>query len=78
MKIKTKLQIIIVVNIMILVGTVSLNLLWQIQADKQFKQQGLIMELNQAIFERARLREEYFLYRTDRSKEQFLLMHNKI
>jgi diguanylate cyclase (GGDEF)-like protein len=78
MKIKTKLKIIIIVNIMILVSTVSLNLLWQIQADKQLKQQGLIMELNQAIFERARLREEYFLYREDRSKEQFLLMQKKI
>jgi two-component sensor histidine kinase/HAMP domain-containing protein len=78
MKIKTKLQIIIIVNIMILVGNVSLNLLWRTQADKQLNQQGLIMDLNQDIFERARIREEYFLYREDRSKEQFLLMHTKI
>jgi len=78
MKIRTKLQIIIVVNLIILVGNVSLNLLWQTQAEKQLKQQALIMEFNQAIFERARIREEYFLYREDRSKEQFLLMHEKI
>jgi diguanylate cyclase (GGDEF)-like protein len=78
MKIKTKLQILIVVNVMILVGNVSLNLLWQTQAEKQLKQQVLIMELNQTIFERARIREEYFLYREDRSKEQFILMHRKI
>jgi PAS domain S-box-containing protein len=78
MKIKTKLQIIIIINIMILVGNISLNLLWQTQADKQLKQQAIIMELNQVIFEQARIREEYFLYREDRSKEQFLLIHKKI
>ena len=78
MKIKTKLQIIIIVNIMILAGNVSLNLLWHAQTDKQLQQQALIMELNKDIFERARIREEYFLYREDRSKEQFLLMHKKI
>jgi len=78
MKIKTKLQLIIIVNILILVGIVSVSLLWQKKANRQFKQEALVMELNQAIFERARLREEYFLYREDRSKEQFLLLHKQI
>ena len=77
MKIKTKLQLIILCNILLLVGIVSVSLFWQKQADRQFKQQTLVMELNQAIFERARLREEYFLYREDRSKEQFLLIHSR-
>jgi len=78
MKIKTKLQLIIICNILILVGIVSVRLLWQKQADRQFKRQALVMELNQAIFERAQWREEYFLYREDRSKEQFLLIHKQI
>jgi len=78
MKIKTKLQLIIIVNILILVGIVSVSLLWQKKTNRQFKQEALVMELNQAIFERARLREEYFLYREDRSKEQFLLLHKQI
>jgi len=78
MKIKTKLQLIIIVNILILVGIVSLSLLLQKRGERHFKQQAVVMELNQAIFERARLREEYFLYREDRSKEQFLLIHKQI
>ena len=78
MKIKTKLKLIIIVNILILAGLVSLSLLWQKQTDKQYEQQSLVMKLNLAIFERARLREEYFIYGSDRSKEQFLLMHKKI
>jgi diguanylate cyclase (GGDEF)-like protein len=78
MKIRTKLQIIIVVNLIILVGNVSLNLLWQTQAEKQLNHQALIVEFNQDIFEQARIRAEYFLYREDRSKEHFLLMHEKI
>ena len=78
MKIKTKLQLIILVNILLLVGIVSVNLLSHKQADRQLKQQALITELNLTIFERARLREEYFLYREDRSREQFLLIHTQI
>ena len=78
MKIKTKLNIIIIFNIILLAGVVSAGLLWQKQADRQFEQQALVGELNRAIFERSRLREEYFLYREDRSKEQFLLIQQKI
>jgi PAS domain S-box-containing protein len=78
LKIKTKLQLIIIVNILLLTGIVSASLLWQKQAGKQLKQQALVMELNQAVFERARLREEYFIYREERSKEQFLLIHKQI
>jgi PAS domain S-box-containing protein len=77
-KIKTKLELVIICNILILAGIVSVSLLWQKQAGKQWKQQALVMELNQAIFERARLREEYFIYREERSKEQFMLLHKRI
>jgi PAS domain S-box-containing protein len=78
MKIKTKLHLIVITIIILFICIVSVNLLWQKQAEKQLKQQALVMELNMAIFDRARLREEYFLYREDRSKEQFLLIHKQI
>jgi PAS domain S-box-containing protein len=78
MKIKTKLHLIIITVFILFAGIVAISLLWQKQADRQFKRQALVMELNMAIFERARLREEYFLYREDRSKEQFLLIHKQI
>ena len=78
MKIKTKLQLIIIFNIILLAGIVSVSLLWQKQADRQFEQHALVMELQRAIFERARFREEYFLYREERSKEQFLLIHKEV
>ena len=78
MKIKTKLHLIIICNILLLVGIVSVSLLSHKQAEKQLKQQALVRELDQAIFERARLREEYFLYREERSKEQFLLIQKEI
>ena len=78
MKIKTKLQLIIIVNILILAGIVSLSLLWQKQAEDLIEQNAMITEVQKAIFERARLREEYFLHRTDRAKAQFLLIHKEI
>jgi diguanylate cyclase (GGDEF)-like protein len=78
MKIKTKLNIIIIFSIILLAGVVSAGLLRQKHADRQFEQQALVGELNRAIFEQSRLREEYFLYREDRSKEQSLLIQQKI
>ena len=78
MKIKTKLQLIIIVNILLLAGIVSVSLVWQKRTAGHLENHALFEELNQAIFERARLREEYFLYREDRSKEQFLLIHKQI
>jgi signal transduction histidine kinase/CheY-like chemotaxis protein len=38
----------------------------------------MVMELNLAIFEKAQAREEYFMYREERSKEQWIIMHKKI
>jgi len=78
MKIKTKLQLIIILNVIILIGIVSISLLWQVKADRQFEKQNMVMELNLAIFEKAQAREEYFMYRQERSKEQWILMHKKI
>ncbi len=78
MKIKTKLQLIITFNVLLLVCIVSVSLLWQKQAEKQLATQTLVMDLNLAIFDQSRLREEYFLYQEDRSKEQFLLLHKQI
>jgi hypothetical protein len=78
MKIRTKLQLIILVNILMLVGIVSVSLLWQAKANGQFKQQALAMELQHAIFEEGRLLEEYFQHREDRPKEQYLLIQTKI
>jgi PAS domain S-box-containing protein len=78
MKIKTKLQLIIICNILILVGIVSVSLLSEKHADRESMQEALITKLHQAVFERARVREEYFLYREERSKEQFLLIHKQI
>jgi hypothetical protein len=78
MKIKMKLQLIIIVNVLSLVSIVSGSLLWQERADRQLNQQALVMELNRAIFEQAQSREEYLLYSEDRSKEQFLLMNKQI
>jgi PAS domain S-box-containing protein len=77
-KIKTKLQLIIIVNILILAGIVCLSLLWQKQAGDLIERNAMISELQNAVFERARLREEYFLHRTDRAKAQFLLIHKEI
>jgi HAMP domain-containing protein len=78
MKIKTKLQLIIIANILILAGVVCLSLLWQKQAEDLIGRNVMISELQEVIFERARLREEYFLHRTDRAKAQFLLIHKEI
>ena len=78
MKIKTKLQPIIIVNIFSLVSIVSFSLLWQERAERQLNQQALVMELNRTIFEQAQSREEYLLYGEDRSKEQFMLMNKQI
>jgi PAS domain S-box-containing protein len=78
MKIKTKLQLIIIVNILILAGIVCFSLLWQKQAEDLIEQNAMISELQEVIFERARLREEYFLHRTARAKTQFLLIHKEI
>lgn len=78
MKIKTKLQLIIILNVFLLAGVVSSSLLWHVRADRQFEKQDMVMELNQAIFEKSQLREEYFMYRGERAKEQWLLMHKKI
>jgi len=78
MKIKTKLQLIIIVNLLIVVGIISLNRLWQMQAERLAEQEALITQLNLAVFERARLREEYFLHRTLRTRGQFLLVHGQI
>jgi PAS domain S-box-containing protein len=78
MKIKTKLQLIIIVNILILAGVVCLSLLWQKQTEDLIEQNAIISELQAVIFERARLREEYFLNRTARAKAQFLLIHREI
>ena len=77
-KIKTKLQLIITVNVLLMVCIFSVSLLWQKQAEKQLARQNLVMELNLAIFDQSRLREEYFLYQEDRSKEQFMLLHKHI
>jgi PAS domain S-box-containing protein len=78
MKIKTKLHLIIAAVIILFTGIVFVSVVSEKQAEKQWKQQILVMELNMAIFERVRVREEYFLYREDRSKEQFLLIHKRI
>lgn len=78
MKIKTKLQLIIIVNLLILAGIISLNRLWQVQDERLMEQEALITQLNLAVFERARLREDYFLRRTPQSREQFLLVHGQI
>jgi signal transduction histidine kinase/DNA-binding response OmpR family regulator len=78
MKIKTKLYLIIITIIILFAGIVSIGLLWEKQTAKHLENDALLQELNQAIFERARLREEYFLYQEDRSKEQFLLIHKQI
>ncbi|MCX5880731.1 MAG: ATP-binding protein [Deltaproteobacteria bacterium] len=78
MKIKTKLQLIIIVNLLLLAGIVSMNLLWQKQAAWLSERQSLITELNLALFRRVQLREEYFLYGSGRSEEQFLLICKEI
>jgi PAS domain S-box-containing protein len=77
-KIKTKLQLIIIVNLLIMAGLVSMSLVWQKQAEVLIEQNVLNMDLQMAIFEKAGLREEYFLHPTDRAKEQFLLLHREI
>jgi hypothetical protein len=78
MKIKTKLQLIIIAVVILMAGNISLNFLWQRQAERQSEQELLVMELNGAIFERSRLREEYFLFQVERSKMQFLFIHKEI
>lgn len=78
MKIKTKLQLIIVAVVILLAGSLSLSFLWQKQAERQSGRELLLMELDEAIFERARIREEYFLFREERSKVQFFIIHKQI
>jgi len=78
MKIKIKLQLIIIFSALALLGILFTNLYRQQQTEKQFKQQALTMELNQAIFNENQIREKYFFYHEGRSKEQFLLIHEKI
>ena len=78
MKIRTKLQLIIFLSIFLLVGIFFSIVLWQKRADRQIQQQAMVMELQHAMFERAGFREEYFLYREDRPKEQWLQSHRRI
>jgi hypothetical protein len=76
-KIRTKLELIIIVNILMLVGIVSVSLLWQTKANRQFKQQAQAMELQHAIFEQGRLLEEYFYHREERPKNNTLSFRRK-
>ncbi|MBF0524318.1 MAG: PAS domain S-box protein [Deltaproteobacteria bacterium] len=78
MKIKTKLQFIIIINVLILAVIISLSLVLQKRADKLSAQEDVITDLNLAVFRRVKLREEYFLYRSDRAKEQSLHIHQEI
>jgi len=78
MKIRTKLQLIIVFNLVLIIGVASISLFWHGQANRQFENLALVMELHQAIFQRTQIRDEYFIYGDERAKTQWILMHSKI
>ncbi|MDI6729026.1 MAG: HAMP domain-containing protein [Thermodesulfovibrionales bacterium] len=78
MKIKTKLQIIIIFTIVVFTTIILLNLWWQKQADLLNKKEELVRELSFFVFERAQVRDEYLMYGEKRSKVQWFLMHKKL
>lgn len=78
MKIKTRLQLIIIATIMVFVGIVALNVWVKIQTANQHQQELFIRELNTMVFQSIQIRDEYFIYRLERSKQQWLALDKKV
>lgn len=78
MKIRTKLQLVIIFTIAVFSIMLLLSLWMQKHTGRLNDKAALIRELNFAIFERVQIRDEYFIHTEERSKEQWFLMHKKI
>ena len=78
MRIKTKLQILIIVTIVFFTSIIFWSFLWQKEVGDLYKQRELVKELLFNIFAGNQLKAEYFIYRGDRSKEQWNIIHKEI
>jgi len=78
MKIKTRLKLIIIFIIAILIVTISLNLWLEIQIDRRNNQHELVNKLSFEVFQSNQIRDEYFVYRSERSKQQWFMLSQKI
>jgi len=78
MKIKTKLKLIIISIIALLVGIVSMNLWLNVQNKRTNNQRALVEKLSFEVFQSNQIRDEYFVYRSERSKQQWLILSPKI
>jgi|GEM_PF-767131 len=78
MKIKTKLRIIIIINIVAFAFLILFNLFLSEKEARLSEKASLISKLNLAIFETDQARNEYFLYKGERSKDRSYLIHEEI
>ncbi|MCX5814295.1 MAG: PAS domain S-box protein [Proteobacteria bacterium] len=78
MKIKTKLRIIIIINIAAFTFLILFNLFLSEKEAIISEKANLISKLNLAIFETGQVRDEYFLYKEERSRDQSYLIHEEI
>jgi len=77
MMIRTKLLIIIVLIVAFSVLAILMNITWEKKYGALVEKEKSVKELNFAIFETAQIRDEYFRFRNERTKNQWLLLNNR-
>jgi diguanylate cyclase (GGDEF)-like protein/PAS domain S-box-containing protein len=78
MKIKTKLQMIIISTLVAVTLIVLLNRHWQQREGQLQTEEDSVNELHLAIFEMGQVRDEYFIYGEERAAMQWYFMHERI
>ncbi len=78
MKIKTRLKLIIIATISMLVWIICLQLWENKQTAHLNRQEDSIRELSFDIFLSNQIREEYFIYKTERAKQQWFALDKQI
>jgi PAS domain S-box-containing protein len=78
MKIRTKLDIIAILAIVVLVWAVCSFICLHIQIAELNRQQLLIRNLTFEVFQSNQVRDEYFIHKSDRSKQQWFVLDKNI
>ena len=78
MRIKSQLNLIIVITIVVLVGCVSMSLWIKSQNDKMNQQNTVVRELNLIFSQSNLIRDEYFINKSERAKQQWYVVSKKI
>jgi diguanylate cyclase (GGDEF)-like protein/PAS domain S-box-containing protein len=78
MKIKTKLQMIIIFTLVVITLIILLDRHWQQREGQLQTEEDSVNELHLAIFEMGQARDEYFIYGEERAKMQWYFMHEGI